>query len=410
MKVVFIVLDCVRYDHFGCNGNTDIYTPTIDAIAGKGCVFHNHFSAAPWTCPSVGSMLTGVYPHRVGMFKNRQSFPDNVKSMFRYYKEGNRTAASFVKAINFFGEDNEANEVGYCWNVPDILNWLQENDGDDYFLYLHHWNTHPPYFTRYSKQGWYDGMLKVIELVKTGKEKNIQKAKDLYKAAIERASEEFIYAIVEKLDKLNALADTLLVITADHGESWGERLENRSDLDLFGMHGTFLYDEVIHVPLILSGPGIAAGCRVRALTRSVDLFPTIMELNGWELDKSSQYVAVDGKSLMPVISGKEKDNRKCFCSTAYLDRMQEDVITKVIQKFACRDKNWKIIFDKEIDKYQLYDLNSDPGEKHNLSGEQEDVLDKYKKILQEHIGVIQQSLSDKETKILADKLKDLGYM
>jgi len=410
MRVVFIVLDCARYDHFGCNGNDEIYTPTIDSIAGKGCVFHNHFSAAPWTCPSVGSMLSGVYSHRIDMFKNRQSFPDNVKSIFRYYKDNDKPAASFVKAINFFGEDNEANEVGYSWNVPDILDWLQENDDEDYFLYLHYWNTHPPYFTRYSKEAWYDGMSKIIELVKTGKEKNVQKAKDLYKSSIERASEEFIYAIVEKLDKLNTLADTLLVITADHGESWGQRLEKKQDLDLFGMHGTFLYDEVIHVPLILSGPDIATGCQVRALTRSVDLFPTIMELNNWDVDKSNQYIDIDGRSLMSVISGKEKDGRICFCSTAYLDSMQEDVITEIIQKFACRDKNWKIIYDKENEAYELYDLSNDPFEKQNLAGDQEDVLRKYKKILAEHVGDMPQTLSDNETKILADKLKDLGYM
>ncbi len=410
MKVVFIVLDCVRYDYLGCNGNDEIYTPTIDELARKGCNFKNHFTAAPWTSPSVSSMATGVYPHRLNMFKNHQSFPQNVKSIFRYYKEKNRTVASFVKSENFFGNDSEANETGCSWESQKILDWLVNHNDEDYFLYLHYWNTHPPYFTRYSKEGWYDGMFKIVELIKTGNAKNIQKAKDLYKSSIERASEEFIYSIVEKLDKMNALDDTLLVITADHGESWGERLENKKDLDLFGMHGTFLYDEVIHIPLIMSGGSITTEKDVAVMTRSVDIFPTIMELNSWEPDRSSSFLEIDGKSLMPVILGKDTDDRMCFCSTAYLDQMQEGVINKVVQKFACRDKSWKLIYDRENDTYQLYDLNNDPNEKQNLADEQDDVLNKYKKILDVHTGGMPRKLSDNETRILADQLRDLGYI
>jgi arylsulfatase len=410
MKTVFIVLDCVRYDYLGCNGNNEIYTPTIDELSRKGCNFKEHFTAAPWTSPSVSAMATGIYSHKLNMFKNHQSFPGNVKSIFRYYRENNRTAASFVKSKNFFGNDSEANEAGCSWESQKILDWLENHNDEDYFLYLHYWNTHPPYFTRYSKEGWYNSMLKIVELIKTGNAENIQRAKDLYKASIERASEEFVYSIVEKLDKLNALNDTFLVITADHGESWGERFEKKDELDLFDMHGTFLYDEVIHVPLILSGSDIPAGRQITTMTRSVDLFPTIMELNGWEPDRSSSYLEIDGKGLMPVVSGKDEDDRMCFCSTAYLDQMQEGVINNVVQKFACRDKSWKLICDRENDTYQLYDLSSDPGEKHNLANEQEKVLEKYKKILNVHIGEMPRKLTDNETNILADQLRDLGYI
>jgi len=410
MKTIFILLDCVRYDYLGCNGNNEIYTPTIDELARKGCNFKEHFTAAPWTSPSVSSTMTGIYPHKLNMFKNHQSFPENVKSIFRYYKENNQTAASFVKSENFFGNDDEANTAGCSWESQKILDWLGNHNDEDYFLYLHYWNTHPPYFTRYSKEGWYDGMFKIVELIKTGNAENIQKAKDLYKSSIERASEEFIYSIVEKLDKMNALDDTLLIITADHGESWGERLERKQDLDLFGMHGTFLYDEVVHVPLVMSGGGIAGAKDVMSMTRSVDIFPTIMELSGWAIDRSSSYLEIDGKSLIPVISGKDTDDRMCFCSTAYLDQMQEGVINKVVQKFACRDRNWKLIYDKQNDKYELDDLNNDPGEKQNLASEKRGVLGEYKKILDVYISEMVHGLSDNETEILANRLRDLGYI
>ena len=410
MKVVFILLDCVRYDYFGCNGNEEIYTPTIDALAEKGCNFKMHFSAAPWTSPSVASLLTGIYPHKLGMFKNHQSFPDDVKSLFKYYKQQERTVASFVKSRNFFGADDQANEAGCSWLLPQILDWMERNNDDDYFLYLHYWNTHLPYFTRYSKQAWYDGMQKLVESVRTGTEADVLKAKNLYKAAVERASEEFVYAVIEKLDKLNSLDDCLVVITADHGESWGERFAKKTDLDLFGMHGKFLYDEIIHVPLILVGPKIPSGRRICSLTGSVDIFPTLVELNGWDVDRSQQYRQIDGQSLVPVISGKEKDDRLCFSSTAYLDTMQEGIVNEVIQKYSCRGRHWKIIHDRQTGRYELYDLAADPDERRDISSREATVLQEYKQKLTEHVGDIGHALDDDEARIMADKLKDLGYM
>ena len=410
MKVVFIVLDCVRYDHFGCNGNDKIYTPTIDRLAGRGCNFHKHFSAAPWTSPAVASLLSGIYPHRLGMFKNHQSFPDNVKSIFKYYKEKNKPVASFVKSKNFFGEDSEANEAGYSWELPKMLRWLERNNDQDYFLYLHYWNTHTPYFTKYSKQAWYDGMRKLLELIKTGKEEGIQKAKNLYRAAIERASEEFIYAIVEKLDKLNSLEDCLIIITSDHGESWGGRLENIENIDLFGMHGKSLYDEVIHIPLIIHGKDIPSGRKISAITRSIDLFPTLLEYTNSAVDTSGKYLQIDGKSLWPIITGKDSIDRECFISTTYLDKMQELVINEIIQKFAVRDKEWKIIYNQVKGTFEFYNIIKDTGEKKDLKNSKKKKFSEYQKKLNHYLKTSDFSIGGEDKKVLMQKLKNLGYI
>ena len=146
------------------------------------------------------------------------------------------------------------------------------------------------------------------------------------------------------------------------------------------------------------------------MTRSVDLLPTIIELNGWELDRSSACLEIDGKSLIPFITGEQKNDRMCFFSTAYLDQMQEGVINKVVRKFACRDKNWKLIYDRENDTYQLYDLNNDPGEKQNLANEKKEIMERYKSLLQEQIDDVTSQLSETEAKFLSDQLRDLGYI
>lgn len=409
MKVICIVLDCARYDHFGCNGNESIYTPTIDELARKGCTFHNHFSAAPWTSPSVASLLSGIYPHKLGMFRNHQSFPDNTRSIFQYYNSAGKSFGSFVKSNNFFGQDDQAGVAGFSWDLPGMLRWIEQHNDQDYFLYLHYWNTHLPYFTRYSKNAWYDGMLKLVEMIKTGDAKNIEKAKNLYRASIERASEEFIYSIIEKLDNLKSLDDSLIVITGDHGESWGQRLQGQEPLDLFGMHGKSLYDEVLHIPLIIFGKDIPPGKDISNLTRSVDIFPTLLEMNGWDIDNSGQYLPIDGKSLQPVMSGTEEKCRICFASTAYLDEMQENVITEVIEKHACRDNKWKFIHDKQKNTYELYDIINDPGETCDVKEKQSAIFQKFKDILQGYIDQ-GQSADNLDINILASKLKNLGYM
>ena len=410
MKVVFIVLDCVRYDHFGCNGNDEIYTPTIDELSHKGCNFKNHFTVAPWTAPSVSAMVTGIYPHRIKSYREHISFPQNVKTIFQYYNGRGHKCASFVKSKNFFGKDSKANEAGYSWELPKMLSWLERNNDQDYFLYLHYWNTHPPYFTRYSKQAWYDGMRKLVELIKTDKEENIQKAKNLYRAAIERASEEFVYSIIEKLDKLNSLEDCLIIITGDHGESWGGRLENIENVDIFGMHGKFLYDEVIHVPLIMHGKDIPSGREISAITRSIDLFPTLLEYTNLAVDTSGKYLQIDGNSLLPIITGEDSIERECFISTNYLDKMQELVINEIVQKFAVRDKEWKIIYNRDKATFELYNIIKDRGEKKDLKNSEGKKFSEYQEKLNYYLKTIDFSNGEEDKKVLTQKLKNLGYI
>jgi len=409
MKTIIILLDCVRFDYLGCNGNDTVYTPTIDNLANNGCNFKQHFSVAPWTSPSVSSLLTGIYPHRLKIYKEHQSFPENVKSIFKYYKENKIHFGSFVKSKNFLGQDNESNESGYSWDINGMLKWIEKYNDEDYFLYLHYWNTHLPYFTKFSKEAWYKDVFKLIEILKKGDEREKFKVKELYKFAIERASEEFIYAIVEKLDKLNTLKDSLIIITADHGESWGERLKNKNKLDLFGMHGKYLYDEIIHIPLILYGKNIPSGEKIYTMTRNIDLFPTIIEANNWEVDNSSKYLEINGESLLPVINGEEKEDRECFISTSYLDKMQENIINEVIQKYAYRDKEWKVIYNKDSETYELYNLINDPGEKQNLIKKEIKIFNKYDEKLKSFL-TSDKKVTEEEKEMIEKRLKHLGYI
>ena len=407
MKTIVFVLDCVRYDHLGCNGNEDIYTPTIDQIANEGVVFHNHHTVAPWTNPSVASFVTGIYPHKLNTFSYKTNFPPNTKTLFDYYNELAGGNACFLKNFHFFGERQGIDIVDYVWHTHSILRWIEENNDRDYFLYLHYWNTHLPYFTKFSAEAYFDSLNKVVSMLQSGNQKDMEKVKELYRHSIERASDEFIYAVMEKLDKLNSLDDATVVISADHGESFGERESTPDKVDVFGMHGRYLYEDVLHIPLIIKSKSLPSGVEVKELTRSIDIAPTLLTLNSWEPDPNC--LQMDGRDLSDVIDGNETTAIDMLCMTTYLDRFDKDVISESFEKYGYFDGRWKLIYNKDSKSQELYDLQKDPKETNDVSGQFSEKRDELFKTICREIDT-EKKLTEKEKSEISKRLKDLGYI
>lgn len=402
MKTIIFTLDCVRFDHLGCNGNAEVYTPTIDALAADGVNFKRHYTAAPWTNPSVASFVTGIYPHRLNTFSYKTVFPPDVKTMFDYWNERAGGNACFLKNFHFFGGHEGIEIVDYVWHTHAILDWLEKNDDRDYVLYLHYWNTHLPYFTRYSADGYFAGLHDIVALLNSGRPADVAKVQRLYRHSIERASEEFVYAVAEKLDKLGSLKDANLVITADHGESFGDREGPDGKVDVFGMHGRHLYEEVVHVPLVMKGPGLPAGRTVDDLTRSIDVLPTLLALNGWRPDPGAR--AMDGRDLL----GGGPASEDLYLMTTYLDRFDDDVISEPFEKYGYLKDGWKLIHDRDAKTFELYDLGADPDERNDRAAAEPDRLAAMKAGLAAEIDLDQTRTADEEAEI-ARRMKDLGY-
>lgn len=407
MKTIVFVLDCVRYDCLGCNGNEDVYTPTIDEIARQGVVFHKHFTVSPWTNPSVASFVTGIYPHKLNTFSYKTNFPPKTKTLFDYFNQLGGGNGCFLKNFHFFGGREGINIVDYVWHTPSILRWMEENNDRDYFLYLHYWNTHPPYFTKFSAEGYFDGLHEIVSMLKSGNAKKVNKVRQLYQHSVERASEEFIYSVMEKLDKLGSLDDATIIITADHGESFGEREDDSEKVDVFGMHGRYLYEEVLHIPLIIRSRSLPCGVNIDKLSRSIDVMPTILSLYGWEPDQRS--LKMNGRSLFDVIDGKEGKERESFFMTTYLDRFDKDVVSESFEKYGYRYGKWKLIYNKYTRNLELYDLEQDPCEVNNLSKQLPEKRDDLFRTLCTEIEV-ERSRSDAEKEEIAKRLKDFGYL
>ena len=188
--------------------------------------------------------------------------------------------------------------------------------------------------------------------------------KDLYDAEI-RYTDGHIKFLLDEISDLELLRDTLVIVSADHGE---ELLEHGG----IG-HGAKLYDELLHVPLILNAPELGKSRVLDDLVSLIDLAPTVVDI--LNIRKPEKWL---GKSLLPLIKGEEK-------------RIDNGVISEVSsgdeRKTAYRTKKWKLILDEEKNAYELYDLENDREEKNNVAKKNPDIVNYFSFKINKHISM-----------------------
>lgn len=442
MNLILIVIDCLRPDFLGCYGNKGIYTPTIDRLANQGALFEQAITSAPWTMPSLSSIASGISAHKLRMFEWRQAFPSDIKTIFHYLRENNYEVASFVSnEKTVFANNDFCNVLGKSREIPDVLGWIENHSQDNFFLFLHYWGVHAPYFFKYSAEAWYEGVDEILKIVRKsdtfsprigGQRGGVKLARRLYANAVERMSEEFVSAIVDKLTHLRILDDTLIIITADHGDSWGERIKDKTKIDLFSLHGAFLYDEILKVPLIFSCPAvIPTGRRIKHQVRSIDIFPTILDALNIPLSHEN-FRSIDGISLKPMIYDKWNGKPlKAISSTSEysltesdrsfssrLSIYNEDYIAsskdeiRSVSKISLRTPEWKLIWNiHDDDNMELYNLQNDPKETQNQIGNYPELEKQLISELEEELKfVVSGEEAEEERKSIKTILRGLGYL
>ena len=273
-NVILITVDTTRADRMGFLGSKRGLTPNLDALAKDGTVFARAYSQAPLTPASHASILTGTFPqyHQVLTFLIPLS--ETLPWMPEILHQHGYATAAFVGSMALephtsvpgFDRGFDTYGAGYGWQdftpdaryktvehragvvVKDALAWLDKHQSGPFFLWVHLYDPHKPYEppepykTRYAKQP-YDGEIAYADS-QLGKLFRQLKVSGLYD-------------------------DTLIAMTADHGESLGAHGEDE--------HGIFVYDETIHVPLVIKMPGKKdAGKRIDNRVELVDIMPTIL--------------------------------------------------------------------------------------------------------------------------------------
>jgi arylsulfatase A-like enzyme/predicted Zn-dependent protease len=354
LSVILVTLDTTRADRIGAFGGTAVPTPNLDAVAREGAIFEQAISQVPLALPSHASMLTGRYPsshgvHHNGLYRLRES---ETTLATRLRAAGFETAA-FVAAyvlnrgfgleqgfdtyddvdVNRFrgGEDQlfEAERTADQVNAR-VFDWLGRRRPGRFFLWVHYYDPHEPYRPPETPGRTLHG---------SGYDREISYVDACFGD------------LVKRLRDGGLLDRSVLVVVGDHGESLGEHGEDT--------HGYFLYDATLRVPFILRAPGLVPrGLTVGGPVELVDVAPTVLDLLGLPPLEKAQ-----GKSLRPRIEGTD-DGR---LAVAHAETLMPRLEYGLAALHMIRDPRYKYI---EAPRPELYDIEKDPGERHDLaSGE-----------------------------------------
>ena len=396
MNVVVYVSDALRADHLGCYGARFVNTKTIDELAAGGVRFDQAISAAPWTAPSMTSMVTGLYAHHHGYLHWDAELDPTTETLFRALSAHGYDVGTFVFDTNYLFKDlPEANVLGTSETLDGAIAWLRENRTRPFLLFFHNWATHMPYDILHSeRKDWLAAKKEIISGIQADSASALEATREAYRQAVERQSEKLVASMLEELEALGLREQTVFAFLSDHGESWGERFAAKDDVKgVYHMHGATVYDEVVQVPLILSAPGSLDPGVVSAQVRSVDLMPTLLELAGVPSGE------IDGASLLSLATGSEQGDRPAVIAGTDMG---------ALTKLAVRLPPWKLILHVESGEEEAYRLDVDPRE---LRSRPADAPAELREIVfRELESAERHELTEEEEATVARRLADLGYL
>jgi arylsulfatase A-like enzyme len=396
MNLVVYVADALRVDHLGCYGARRIATPTIDELAAGGVRFDQAISAAPWTAPSTASMITGLYPHRHGYLHWDAEPNVALPTLFSVAAAYGYETGSFVFDERYLFRDfPDANVAGTSERPDGAIEWLRERSSTPCCLWFHSWTTHMPYGVLHSeRKQWQQAKEDIIAGIQSDSASALDALRESYRQAVERESETQLASFLQALDDLGLRETTVVAFVSDHGESWGERYVDKTAIQgTYHMHGADLYDEVVHVPLILSAPARLEPAVVTSQVSLVDLMPTLLELAGAPID------GLDGMSLLSLAEGTERGDRPALIVGT--DK-------GAVSQLAVRQPPWKLTIHLQSGEEEAYRLDVDPRERMNRP---DDVPgDLRERLYAELETVSRQSLSAEEEALVEQRLADLGYL
>ena len=378
-NVILITIDTARADRMGFLGSTAGLTPNLDVLARQGVVFSRAYAHVPLTTPSHATILTGTYPQfnhlddlGTPLAKDIPYLPDIL------HHRGYRTAA-FVgsqvldpksAAVPGFDRGFDTYDAGFHSRqsgedryhsverraevvVDHALTWIRRHPQGPFFVWIHLYDPHdpydppPPFNARYAASP-YDGEIAYVDAA-LGKLFTMLHSRGLYKG-------------------------TLIAVAADHGEAFGEHGEQS--------HGFFLYDETLHVPLMIKLPGEqAAGLRIGTRVGLVDLAPTLLQEVKIEVP-----IAMQGETLLTLMKASTGCGHARVTAKPAADRpgyAETD--------YPHRAFGWSPLHSLRSGKYlyieaperELYDQAVDPEALHNLAGSSKAVADTMSSQLEE---------------------------
>ncbi len=375
--VIFIIVDTLRADHLGFAGYSRPTSPQLDRLAAESIIFDRAFAQAPWTSPSVASLLTSRYPGTLGYADSKDPavVEDDALLLAEILAErGYRTHAvvshtyvgsplGFDQGMSTFDEGDARGPLHVSSaSVTDKAIALLDGAGDEpLFLLLHYFDPHFSYLLHEGfdfdpdyrgdvKSGERYGTLVQRAREQTLSEQDVEYIRALYDSEI-RFTDLHLGRLLQHLRDSGRYDDAVIVFTADHGEAFLDRN------DRWIGHGKTLFGELIHVPLLFKLPeGKSAGTRVATPVALVDVVPSLLDVLGLPAPPDSRF---EGRTL-PLAAPEalhELAAEPVYSETMARQRWLQSIVLG----------RWKLIADRKSDRLRLFDLEADPGERRNLA-------------------------------------------
>lgn len=359
-NVVLYIVDTLRADAIGSYGNAQASTPSIDALARRGVVFENAFANASWTRASVASLLTGLHPWHHGAESRDDRLSESIGTLTEVFGRHGYASAlvtanpnagtvfgfarHFDRTIELYKRRDSGRVRGSELVTPsdtltrEALAWLDDVEGP-FLLVVLAIDPHAPYTppARFDKERTKTDLARVTGRFSTINRTDLSetdraRVRELYQAEVAFNDESF-GALLAGLEQRGLGGNTVVVLTADHGEEFWEHGRRG--------HGHSLVDELLRVPLVIahpSDPRLAAGHRVSHPVQLTDVMPTLLELAGLPIPD-----ALDGRSLL----GEHRPDD--FTVLAGVRVNEKDLL-------AARRTPWKLVWDRESGERRLYRL------------------------------------------------------
>ena len=389
-SILLISIDTTRADHLGCYGRQPSPTPHIDRWADEGVVFERALTPIPITLPAHTTLLTGTLPWRHGVRDNGvYRVPPDLPTLAETLAEAGYDTAAVVGAAVLdrqygldrgFGTYDDVKTAGgglaiaerRAEQVTDAALARAEHLRPPFLLFVHYFDPHAAYDPPAAFAERYRGEPYVGEIASVDAE---------------------VGRLGESLEARGLLGNAVVVVVSDHGESLGEHGE--------ATHGVFLYQSTLHVPLVVRAPGWPRGRRVSGTVSLADVAPTLLDLAGLPALEHA-----DGRSLQAAVDG-EADPR-------WLPLESE---------FGLNSYGWSPLVgltDGQLKwvgapRPELYDLTTDPNERHDLAGGDEPEVRRLSGLWRERVTGDRRSRplegeSSREDTERMERLAALGYV
>ena len=373
-NVLLISIDPLRADRLGTYGHDRPTSPGLDRrLAAPGAVFEYAYSQSPKTTPSHMTMLTSLQPcvHGIKMWMGQERgdvLSPAVNTLAEVLRGAGYRTAAFTGGGHVHytrGFDHGFERFQHHRQVDRAIDWMEGHENQPWFIFFHTYEIHDPYVppgdliemfdpdydgpiretvekVRAGVGGWDRAHAVFWESVDRKNPREVEFVERLYDAGIRKMDDQTLSRLLDALDRLDPSRDTLVLLTSDHGEAFGE-------------HGNFmhqdLYSETTRVPMIIRFPGrVPAGARIREQVAVIDVMPTILDLIGVPPPPYLQ-----GRSLAPLLAAGPAGGE----TPAALGEFEN--------MLAYRSP--ELTYLAEGDREMLFDRRVDPGETRDLAGE-----------------------------------------